>query len=90
MTTITIRDKQPDSDYVVLVESNSMAYSAYRTVEEFMDEFRDTLATMRINILSFNSQKAVVLTSDFSLYTMYVYGKALDEALNTAQGRVSY
>lgn len=89
MVTFTIRDKElansQGSDYLVLVTADATAYSAYKTIEEFMHEWHDTLSQMKLNSLNFVGQKALVLTSDYTVRTQYVYSKELDAMPKTAR-----
>lgn len=82
MITITIRDKEvaesQSSPYLVLVTADATAFSAYKTVEEFMLEWHDSLSQMKLNSLNFQGQKALVLTADYSVKTVYAYSKELD------------
>ena len=82
MTTITIRDKgvadEQSSPYTVLVTSGATAYSAYETIEEFMVEWHDTLAVMKLNANNFVGQKALTLTSDWTVNTVHEYTEGLD------------
>ena len=82
MITITIRDKEvaesQSSPYLVLVTADATAFSAYKTIEEFMLEWYDSLAHMKLNSLNFQGQKALVLTADYTATTQYVYSDELD------------
>lgn len=86
MLTITIRDKETadednNSPYTVLITRNSTNYVAYKTIEEFMKEWHDTLSVTRLNSNSFASQKALVLTSDYTINDLCVYSDELDSVI---------
>jgi hypothetical protein len=81
MITFTIRDKElaaeQNSRYIVLVTTNGMSYTAYETIEEFMQEWHDTISGMQINVLCFAGQKALTLTSDWTAQDLYPFTKEL-------------
>lgn len=81
MLLITIRDKQTafeaGSDYLVTITSGATAYSAYKTIEEFMLEWHDSLAEMNLNSRSFVGQKALTLMADWSVQTVHEYSNGL-------------
>jgi hypothetical protein len=58
-----------------------MAYTAYRTIAEFMNEWHDTISGLKLNTLCFTGQKALVLTADHTAYTRYEYSTSLDVAI---------
>jgi len=82
MITITIRDKkladEQSSQYTVLVTSGATAFSAYETIEDFLAEWHDTLDVMRLNANNFVGQKALTLTSDWTVDSVFEYTKGLD------------
>lgn len=81
MVSITIRDQkladEQSSPYTVLISTDATAYSAYATIEEFMQEWHDTLSEMRLNANNFVGQRALSITSDWTAQTVYVYSNEL-------------
>ena len=82
MITITIRDKEladeQSSPYTVLITRNSTSYVAYKTIEEFLEQWHDTLVEMKLNCNLFSGQRAITFTSDYTINDVYVYSKELD------------
>lgn len=81
MLVITIRDKkvaeEQSSPYLVTITSWATAYSAYETIEEFVREWHDTLAEVKLNSNSFVGQKAITLMADWNVQTVYEYSEGL-------------
>lgn len=85
MTTITIRDKKVAQDmqspYTVLVSCNATPFSAYKTIEEFMSEWHDTLSEMGLKALHFASMGAITLSAEWTINDVSEYKKGLNSAI---------
>ena len=71
MITIVIRDKQEDSQYIVLVRSGATAHSAYRTISEFVNEWWDTLNAIDFKLPLFSNSQPIVMMADWNIKDCY-------------------
>lgn len=62
--------REMGSPYTVLVSCNATPDSAYKTIEEFMAEWHDTLGEMNIKPLMFAGMGAVTLSSEWAVHTV--------------------
>jgi hypothetical protein len=86
MLHITIRDKETadednNSPYTVLITRNSTNYVAYKTIEEFMKEWNDTLSILKLNCINFTGQKALYLMADYTVNDSSFYSEELDSII---------
>lgn len=85
MISITIRDKkvaqEDSSPYLVIVKHNATSYVAYETIEEFLDQWHDTLKQKEFKVFPSFDNKSLVLMADWDAVDVYPYRDELDELI---------